>query len=146
SSFPPSSGRWSRGWPATSVHGTERTPSLLKVSSTSAKPTGLRDAEPWKIRSSIFWPRSDFALCSPSAQRTDSEMLLLPHPLGPTIAVMPGVTFRTDFSAKDLKPCSETDSRRMEFSSTADPVQPKKKAPAVGVAAPQNPRYRLFRP
>src|SRR5215470_9135796 len=91
------------------------------------------------------WPRRDLALCSPSAQRTDSEMLLLPQPLGPTIAVIPGMTFRTDFSPKDLKPCSETDSRRMEFSSMGDPLQPKKKAPAVGVPAPQNPRYRLFR-
>src|SRR5215510_4711270 len=89
------------------------------------------------------WPRSDLALCSPSAQRTDSEMLLLPQPFGPTIAVMPGVTLRIDFSAKDLKPCSETDSRRMELSSTRAPRGPKKKAPAVGVPVPQNPRYRF---
>ncbi len=49
-------------------------------------------------------PRSDFALCSPSAQRTASEMLLLPHPLGPTIPVMPGRTLTTAFSPNDLKP------------------------------------------
>jgi len=29
--------------------------------------------------------------------------------------VMPGMTFRTVFSANDLKPCSPTDSRRMGF-------------------------------
>src|SRR3989449_5779879 len=88
------------------------------------------------------WPRSDFALCSPSAQRTDSEMLLFPHPFGPTMAVMPGVTFRTVFSANDLKPCSATDSRRMGFLSTGDPLRPKKKAPAVGVLPRQSAKYR----
>src|SRR2546427_2378166 len=86
------------------------------------------------------WPRSDFALCSPRAQRTDSEMLLLPHPFGPTIAVMPAVTLTVIFSANDLKPCSEMDSRRMGFSSTAYPQQPKKKALAVGV--PPDPNHK----
>src|SRR5436309_4137457 len=134
--------RWRRRATDTSAHGTDSVPSLRKVNSTSAKPTGFRDAEPWKIRSSMRWPRSDFALCSPSAQRTDSEMLLFPHPFGPTMAVMPGVTFRTVFSANDLKPCSATDSRRMGFLSTGDPLRPKKKAPAVGVLPRQSAKYR----
>ena len=53
------------------------------------------------------WPRSDFALCSPSAQRTASATLLLPQPFGPTMPVIPGRTLSAVRSAKDLKPCSD---------------------------------------
>src|SRR5690349_24558266 len=73
----------------------------------------LREPVPWKMRSSMRWPRRDLALCSPSAQRTDSLMLLLPQPLGPTMPVMPGSTFTTVFSAKDLKPWRVIASSRM---------------------------------
>jgi hypothetical protein len=62
---------------ATSLHGTLRPPSFAKTRPTSASPSALREPEPWKLTSSIRWPRSDFALCSPSAHRTASEMLLL---------------------------------------------------------------------
>ena len=51
--------------------------------------TGLRADEPWKITSSIFAPRITRARCSPSTQRTASETLDLPQPLGPTMAVTP---------------------------------------------------------
>src|SRR6266581_4130709 len=117
--------RYSRRLTATSLHGTERTPSLVKVSSTSARPTALREAEPWKMRSSMRWPRSDFALCSPSAQRTASLMLDLPQPFGPTMPVMPGRTFTTVRSAKDLKPPRTMDSRRMGIDITAPREPPR---------------------
>src|SRR5438034_5159448 len=74
---------------------------------------GLREADPWKIRSSIRLPRRLLALCSPSAQRTASEMLLLPQPLGPTMPVIPGRMRTIVFSAKDLKPFRTMCSRRI---------------------------------
>lgn len=57
-----------------------------------------------KITSSILLPRRYLALCSPSTQRIASEMLLLPLPLGPTIAVMPEPKLNSILSAKDLNP------------------------------------------
>ena len=39
---------------------------------------------PLKMTSCILVPRSVFADCSPSTQRTASATLLFPHPLGPT--------------------------------------------------------------
>ena len=50
--------------------------------------------------------------CSPRAQRRASARLLLPDPLGPTTALMPGPNVTSVRSAKDLKPWSRTDSRR----------------------------------
>ena len=71
------------------------------------------------------WPRSAFALCSPSAQRTASPQLLFPQPFGPTIPVMPGMILMTVFSANDLKPCRAIASRRMRDFGTAAPKRPK---------------------
>src|SRR6266545_2064797 len=67
-------------------------------------PSDLREAVPWKITSSIFWPLSILGLCSPSAQRMASATLDLPHPLGPTMQVTPGKTCTSVLSAKDLNP------------------------------------------
>src|SRR5437016_6163594 len=61
----------------------------VNVSETSANPTGLRVSAPLKITSAISSPRSDFADCSPSAQRTASRTLDFPQPFGPTIAATP---------------------------------------------------------
>jgi hypothetical protein len=55
----------------------------------SAIPSGLLCSEPPKMTSSMRPPRRLLALCSPSTQVIASEMLLLPQPLGPTMAVMP---------------------------------------------------------
>ena len=63
---------------------------LSKTSVTSATPTAPLADEPEKITSSIAWPRSIFALCSPNTQRIASETLDLPEPLGPTTTVRPG--------------------------------------------------------
>jgi hypothetical protein len=48
--------------------------------------------------------RSDLALCSPSTQEMASERLLLPQPLGPTMAVIPSGKSRATGSTKDLNP------------------------------------------
>ena len=42
--------------------------------------------------------------CSPITQRMASEMLDLPDPLGPTMAVMSSPKVRTVLSGKDLNP------------------------------------------
>src|SRR5438067_7340667 len=81
----------------------------VKVSDTSATPTGLRVSAPLKITSAISSPRSDFADCSPSAQRTASRTLDFPQPFGPTIAVTPSWKLKMVLSANDLKPSSSSD-------------------------------------
>jgi hypothetical protein len=47
---------------------------------------------------------SDFTDCSPSTKRNDSATLLLPDPLGPTIAVIGAENSSSLFLANDLKP------------------------------------------
>ena len=71
---------------------------------TWAKPTGPRFSVPPKITSSILSPRRLRADCSPMTQQIASEILDLPEPLGPTMAVMLSPKFRTVLSGKDLKP------------------------------------------
>src|SRR5262245_29809258 len=75
------------------------------VSVTSASPSGNRALVPLKMTSSIRPPRRDLALCSPKTQAMASDMLLLPHPFGPTIVAtpMPSKTSSV-LSANDLKP------------------------------------------
>src|SRR5439155_25304810 len=85
----------------------------VKVSETSASPTGLRVSAPLKMTSAISSPLSDFADCSPSAHRTASRTLDFPHPFGPTTAVMPSWKFRIVLSANDLKPSSSSDCKCM---------------------------------
>src|SRR2546430_7185266 len=77
---------------------------LSNVMVTSAKPKLRREAEPLKMTSAISPPRRLLALCSPKIQRTASTMLLLPEPLGPTIAVMPSPKVKLVLSAKLLNP------------------------------------------
>src|SRR3546814_19170253 len=60
---------------------------LSKISSTDARPTGLRVFEPLKITSSASAERRFFMLVSPSTQRTASITLDLPQPFGPTTPV-----------------------------------------------------------
>src|SRR5262245_57841138 len=94
------------------------------------------------MRSSIRWPRSDFALCSPRAQRTASPTFDFPQPFGPTIAVTPGSTFTTVFSAKDLKPWIAIDSRRMPDLGTQPSDRPRKKYQRLGFSPPASPICR----
>src|ERR1700680_2975534 len=56
------------------------------------------------MTSSMRCPRSSRALVSPSAQRTASTRLLLPLPLGPTMAVMPGSNSTSLRAANVLNP------------------------------------------
>ena len=75
---------------------------------TSAKPIAFLSDVPPNMTSSIFEPRRLFEDCSPRTQRTASEMLLLPEPLGPMTAVMPFPNSSVVLSGKDLKPCSSS--------------------------------------
>src|SRR6266513_1199128 len=83
----------------------------VKFSETSAKPSVLRESAPLKMTSAISPPRSDLADCSPETQRTASQTLDFPQPLGPTMAVTPSWNLKIVLSAKDLKPKSSSDSR-----------------------------------
>src|SRR5512134_2751257 len=82
-------------------------PALLsKLSSTDARPTGLRSPAPLKITSCIDSPRSAEALDSPSTQRSASITFDLPQPLGPTTpTICPGNGMCVG-STNDLKPAS----------------------------------------
>ena len=85
---------------------------LSKTSSTEARPTGLRSAEPLKITSCMCSPRSCRAEDSPSTQRTASITFDLPQPLGPTTPTSCPGTAMLVGSTKDLKPESLTEVRR----------------------------------
>src|SRR5262245_64583616 len=56
------------------------------------------------MTSSIRLPRRLLGLMSPSAHFTASTTLLFPHPLGPTIAVMPSPKSKVVLSTNDLNP------------------------------------------
>ena len=87
-SLPPSRKIWRPI--STSSKGTGSAPSsLLTVSDTKPRFTGRRFTVPWKIASSILAPRIAVGRCSPSTQRMASAMFDLPHPFGPTTAVIP---------------------------------------------------------
>ena len=90
-----------------------RPAALSNTSSTLARPAGLRRPEPLKITSCIDSPRSSLALLSPSTQRTASMMLDLPQPLGPTTPTSWPGSWKWVGSAKDLKPESLIELRRM---------------------------------
>ena len=75
------------------------------TSVTWAKPIWFRFSVPPKITSSILAPRSWRLFCSPMTQRMASEMLDLPDPFGPTMAVMSSPKFNTVLSGKLLNPC-----------------------------------------
>src|SRR5688500_17869448 len=65
------------------------------------------------MTSSIFSPRRLLALCSPSTHVMASATLLLPQPLGPTMAVTPSSNASSDRSENDLKPEISRRSRRI---------------------------------
>ncbi len=76
----------------------------VKRRRTSADAVGLRASLPLKITSSIRSPRRLLALCSPITHVMASATLLLPHPLGPTIAVTPLSKASSERSENDLNP------------------------------------------
>src|SRR5207237_10437484 len=65
------------------------------------------------MTSAISPPRIDLADCSPKTQRTASQTLDLPQPLGPTMAVTPSWKLKIVLSANDLKPKRSSDCRSM---------------------------------
>src|SRR5271155_4617992 len=65
------------------------------------------------MRSSTLLPRRRVGACSPSTHRIASTTFDLPHPLGPTTAVIPGAKLIVVESRKDLKPSSSRLLRRM---------------------------------
>src|SRR4051794_26377355 len=89
----------------TSEYSIGRAPSVLSiVSRTSARPSGGRPEVPAKMTSSILPPRRDFAPCSPITHASASTTFDLPEPLGPTMQVIPGSSWRVVEEAKDLNP------------------------------------------
>ena len=104
--------RYMRRVMTTSLKSSGSVPSLLSSTrSTSARLTAWRALLPAKMTSSIAWPRSCLALCSPSTHSTASLTFDLPEPLGPTTTVIPGSSLSTERSAKDLNPLRTSDLR-----------------------------------
>ena len=90
---------------------------LSNVSRTCAKPMGLRLRVPPKMTSSILpAARSWRELVSPSTQRTASERLDLPEPLGPTTPVTPVSKLIFTLSGKLLKPWISSSLNTIYFS------------------------------
>src|SRR5881394_3246378 len=85
----------------------------LNRSRTSADAEGFRASLPLLMTSSIFSPRRLLALCSPITHVMASATLLLPQPLGPTMAVTPLSKASSDRSENDLNPLISRRSRRM---------------------------------
>src|ERR1700682_1963809 len=76
---------------------------------TSASPSGGRFTVPLKMQSAMRSARSDLWLCSPSTQEMASTTFDLPHPLGPTMHVVPApLNVTTVRSQKDLNPTIST--------------------------------------
>src|SRR3989344_1330040 len=95
--------RWRRRVINTSSYGMESFWSELSiVKETSEKLSGFLKSVPEKITSSILEPLRSLGLLSPRTQRMASEMLLFPHPLGPTMHVTPRSKETSVLSANDL--------------------------------------------
>ena len=77
---------------------------LDRTKLTSAVPSAFLLLLPLNITSAICPLRRLLTLCSPSTHFTASTTLLLPHPLGPTIAVMGESKANSVLSAKLLNP------------------------------------------
>src|SRR5579864_4113005 len=85
----------------------------LRRKRTSAEAVGRRASLPLKRTSSIRSPRRLLALCSPITHVMASATLLLPQPLGPTMAVTPASNASSERSENDLKPLISRRCRRM---------------------------------
>src|SRR5208282_6054653 len=93
----------------------------------------------------MLLPRSRVGACSPSTHRIASTTFDLPHPLGPTTAVIPGAKPIVVESRKDLKPSSSRLLRRMLPSPPPHhhPCEAYPKVPSEGQEHP--PTYRMSR-
>src|SRR6056297_2013110 len=101
--------RYSRRVMVSSLYSVGRMPLLLtNVRDTSARPSAFFLAVPLKITLLIELERKRVGRCSPRTQRRASTILDLPHPLGPTIAVIPLSNFTCVLWAKLLKPCNSS--------------------------------------
>ena len=78
-------------------------------------PKGLRAEEPLKITSAIDSPRKCLAEISPITQRTESMMLDLPQPFGPTTPVRLLGKVTVVGSTNDLKPAILSFVRRISY-------------------------------
>src|ERR1051326_6645791 len=88
-----------------SLYGAGALRSVLSMKSrTSAMFRAARTALPRKIMSSIPPPRMEVGRVSPITQRSASNRLDLPQPLGPTMAVNPGSMKSSVGSTNDLNP------------------------------------------
>src|SRR5688572_264462 len=85
---------------------------VSKVRLTSANPLALRVFDPLKTRLSRFSELRWDIFCSPITHRILYTLLLLPHPLGPTMPVMFSSKFTSVLSAKLLKPLISRDFNR----------------------------------
>src|SRR5687768_7610362 len=116
-----------------------------KRSRTSAVAPGLRASLPLKMTSSIFSPRRLFALCSPSTQVMASATLLLPQPLGPTMAVTPSSKASSDRSENDLKPEISRRSRPIPAPCPYEEIDHDTHGPALEQAPDRTSRIPLCR-
>src|SRR5580658_8872563 len=66
------------------------------------------------MRSSALLPRRRVGACSPRTQRIASTTFDLPHPLGPTTAVIPRAKLIVVASENDLKPTNSRLLRRIQ--------------------------------
>ena len=96
---------------------------------TSAAAVGRLSSLPLKITSSMRSPRRLRALCSPKTQVIASITLLLPQPLGPTMAVTPSSNASSARSGKLLKPAISIWSNRIN----QNPTRQTKKAAPTGI-------------
>src|SRR4030067_1556965 len=81
------------------------------VKDTSDMPAGFWSILPLKITWSIRSPRKTVGLCSPNTQRIASTRLVLPQPVGPTMAETPALKTSLGFLGKDLKPMISSSDR-----------------------------------
>src|SRR5690625_1811974 len=88
-----------------SLYSAGRIPLLLtRVRDTTVNPRSRLLAVTLRITLFIEVERSRRGRCSPRTQRRESTMLDLPHPLGPTMAVMPLSNLTFVLWAKLLNP------------------------------------------
>jgi hypothetical protein len=88
---------------------------------TSASPLGLLVLLPLKTSASKFSLLSADIFCSPITQRILSMILLLPHPFGPMIPVIPSSKLTTVLSAKLLNPLISNDFNLTTFKPAPEP-------------------------
>src|SRR3989338_4037011 len=116
--------------------------SLSKTTLTDARLALGVSLDPFQMRSSPRLPRMLLILCSQRTKRKASATLLLPEPLGPTIAEIGVLKEKLPFLAKDLKPESSILLRYIE--NNYNRGQPPPFALSASCAAACSPSCLLF--